>query len=436
MVEKRKKRSSKVTPKNWAIELERSLQDFIAGIGALEFSFPATQAAIGAAVEADLGQHLKSLSQAGISEELRSLGNALLNAVEHIEDPVKKKQKKKIRFQTNFSGDVGVLINYVNRVVSLSKAENLVVRSLLIALISEFDTFSGSLIRFLQSLKPHLFDFYNREIPFREIVAAGSLESLKDSLVTQEIENLLRCGHKERLKWIQGKTNTQIIEKLPSFSVFMEATQRRNLFVHTDGIISRQYLEVCKREEYISESSLRIGEKLEINQAYFFCASASVLEVGIMFAFYAVDNLNVIETNSSFATMRSVAWKLNQNHHSALATTLLEALVASKNMNKVQAKLLEKIKVDLAIAYSIGGNDQRMIEILSAKNGVRRSKIMEFYAAVLSKNYAIASRILPGLCASKKINLSVIEREPVFAGFCESEEYKTSSVKSVAKDRH
>lgn len=97
MVEKRKKRTSKVTPKNWAIELERSLQDFIAGIGALEFSFPATQAAIGAAVKADLGQHLKSLSQAGTSEELRSLGNTLLKAVEHIEDPVKKKQKK-IRF--------------------------------------------------------------------------------------------------------------------------------------------------------------------------------------------------------------------------------------------------------------------------------------------------------------------------------------------------
>ncbi len=426
-VEKKKKRTLKVTSKKRVIELERFLQDFIAGIGALEFSFPVTQAAIVASVKADLGQHQKSLSQAGTSEELRSLGNALLKAVEHIEDPVKKKQQKKIRFQTNFSGNIDILMKYVNRLVSLSKAEKLVVRSLLIALISEFDTFSGSLIRFLQLLKPHLFEFYNREIPFREIVAAGSLDFLKDSLVTQEIENLLRYGQKERLKWIQEKTNTQIIEKLPSFSVFMEATQRRNLFVHTDGIISRQYLEVCKREEYISKSSLRIGEKLEINQAYFFCASASVLEVGIMSAFYAVDNLNVIETNSFFATMRSVAWKLNQNHHSALTTTLLEALVASKNVNKVQAKLLEKIKVDLAIAYSIRGNDQKMIEILSAKNGARRSKIMEFYAAILSKNYDTASKILPALCATKRINLSLLEREPVFAAFCASEEYRTSS---------
>jgi hypothetical protein len=276
-------------------------------------------------------------------------------------------------------------------------------------------------------LKPHYFDFHNKEIQFREIAASGSLKSLEDSLVTQEIENLLRCGQKERLKWFQGKTNAQIIEKLPSFSVFMEATQRRNLFVHTDGKISRQYLEVCEREGYISERSLRIGEKLEINQAYFFCASASVLEVGIMSAFYAVDNLNVIETNSLFATMRSVAWKLNQNHHSALTTTLLEALVASKNINKVQVKLLEKIKVDLAIVYSIRGNDQKMIEILSAKNGARRSKIMEFYVAVLSKNYDTASKILPALCATKRIKLSLLEREPVFAAFCASEEYRISS---------
>lgn len=267
-------------------------------------------------------------------------------------------------------------------------------------------------------------------------MASGSLKSLEDSLVTQEIENLLRCGQKERLKWIQGKTNAQIIEKLPSFSVFMEATQRRNLFVHTDGKIARQYLEVCEREGYISERSWKIGEKLEINQAYFFCASASVLEVGIMSAFYAIDNLNVIETNSLFATMRGVAWKLNQIHHSALAATLLEALVASKNMNTVQPKLSEKIKIDLAVAFSMRGNDQKMIEILSTKNETRRSKIIEFYAAVLSKDYNCASKILPALCLSKKINLSVIEREPVFAGFCESEEYKTSSVKTVAKDRH
>jgi hypothetical protein len=430
-VEKKKKRTLKVTSKKRAIELEHSLKDFIARIGALEFSFPATQAALGAAVKADLGQHQKSLSQAGTPEELRSLASALLKAVEHVEDPDKKKQRKKVRFQANFSGDIAVLMKYLDRFLILSKAENLVVRSLLIALISEFDTFSGSLIRFLRSLKPHFFDFHNKEIPFREIAASGSLRSLEDFLVMQEIESLLRYGQKERLKWIQSKTSTQIIEKLPSFSVFMEATQRRNLFVHTDGMISSQYLEICKREGYISERPCRLGEKLEINQAYFFRASASVLEVGIMSAFYAVDSLNAIETNSLFTTMRSVACKLNHIHHSALAATLLEALVASKNINKVQTRLLEKIKIDLAIFYSTRGNDQKMIDILAAKNRARRSKIMEFYAAVLSKNYDKASKILPGLFATKKINFSVIEREPVFAAFCASEEYRTSLTKSA-----
>lgn len=94
-VEKKKKQTSKVTSKKRAIELEHSLQDFIARIEALEFSFPATKAAIGAAVKADLGQHQKSLSQVGTPEELRSLASALLKAVEHVEEPDEKNKKRK-----------------------------------------------------------------------------------------------------------------------------------------------------------------------------------------------------------------------------------------------------------------------------------------------------------------------------------------------------
>ena len=52
---------------------------------------------------------------------------------------------------------------------------------------------------------------------------------------------------------------------LPSFKDFIEISERRNLFVHTGGIVSEQYIEVCKKYGCIIEN--KVGDNLDVDHA-------------------------------------------------------------------------------------------------------------------------------------------------------------------------
>ena len=117
---------------------------------------------------------------------------------------------------------------------------------------------------------------------FSQLVAFESIEAARDAIVNEEAEALLRKSHSEQFSWLESTFGLKLREGLRQWSDFVELTERRNLFVHARGVVSRQYLDVCHRHQVRVGDELSLGKRLHVTPKYFARAHGCVLEIGVM----------------------------------------------------------------------------------------------------------------------------------------------------------
>jgi len=154
-------------------------------------------------------------------------------------------------------------------------------RSLFINLFSAFDKLSGNLLSVLYERKPVLFNSVNRDISLSEVLSLNSINELKNSILLDEIDSFRRKSYAEQFGDLESKFSINL-RKFDSWPLFVECSQRRNLLTHCDGIVSSQYIKICKENGYKNLKDIAIGDKLEIDDVYFHSACVLTLEVGVM----------------------------------------------------------------------------------------------------------------------------------------------------------
>lgn len=166
------------------------------------------------------------------------------------------------------------------RVKNTNIAQRIVPRSFIVSLISQFDTFIGHLVSELYKAKPELVSSSEKELSFKELSSFKDLDEAKDFIIKKEIESLLRKSHSDQISWLSSKFGVKIQPNKELWANFIEITERRNLFVHTDGKVSNQYLNVCKENGH--EVPEEIGEESELGvpQNYYESACDTFSEMG------------------------------------------------------------------------------------------------------------------------------------------------------------
>ena len=155
----------------------------------------------------------------------------------------------------------------MKRVQTASRATVLLPEIFVVALVSQYDAFLGGLVRALMKGRPEIVNATGRAIPFAQLVAFESVEAARDTIINEEVEALLRKSHSEGLR---------------QWPDFVELTERRNLFVHARGVVSRQYLDVCRRHQVVVSDEMNLGKRLHVSRDYFIRAHSCVLEIGVM----------------------------------------------------------------------------------------------------------------------------------------------------------
>jgi hypothetical protein len=216
---------------------------------------------------------LKSRSTDNLKKYAEQNGTVVENAANHTfraEVPISKIAKFR------------KLANELDR---YSTAASLFPKTMLVMLVSQFDDFIGQLVRGLFTIKPQVLNASEKNIAFADLVTFGSVEVARDFIVEKEVEGVLRSSHSEQFKWLESRLGIPLTKDLPAWSKFIEVTERRNLFAHTDGSISGQYLKVCESCGALNGNGPKRGEKLGCSPEYFFSACQAVLEVGLKLAY-------------------------------------------------------------------------------------------------------------------------------------------------------
>ncbi|MCR4348161.1 MAG: hypothetical protein NUV55_13315 [Sulfuricaulis sp.] len=263
--------------------------------------------------------------------------------------------------------------------------------SLFLGMFSAYDAFTGNLIAEIYRLKPELFNVINRNVPVSEILQFDSFEALKESVLHDEIENFRRKSYVEQFEDMEKvfDLNLKIFDRWPQF---VECAQRRNLLTHCDGIVSEQYLQVCKREGYVFSSQIQIGDKLKLGGEYFLPSCELLMEVGLKLGQTLWRKLFPDQINKADSHLIQVTYDSLQREKWKLAQVFGEFAISQKRFSN---DLNYKISIiDYAISLKFGGELESADSILKTVDWTAAIDEFKLAEAVLLHKYDFAAEIM------------------------------------------
>ena len=313
---------------------------------------------------------------------------------------------------------------HLNKELSnITIAERTLPRSFLVSLISQYDAFLGQLIHALFYVKPEVLNSSDRNLSFSDLVGFGSLEEAREYIIEKEIEVVLRKSHSEQFDWIEKRFNIELRKRLDIWSNFIEVTERRNLFVHTGGVVSSQYLKVCKNHGVEFEKTPDVGSTLEASPDYFLEAYRVIYEIGVKLAHVLWRKLEPKQRSQADYQLIEAGFELLHEEKYDLAKSILD-FSTSTLKQYFDEKTRRIFIVNRAQAYKWSGDEKKALEIMAEEDWSAVSDVFKLADAVIKNEYSRAAELMRRIGPEDE-NISVLSYRdwPLFKKFRETEEF-------------
>jgi len=266
----------------------------------------------------------------------------------------------------------------------------------LMGLVSQYDAFFGSLIRELTKSKPHIIMDSNRQFSAKEVFEYTDVEAFRTAVVEKEVEAVLRSSHEEQLSWLEKRSGVPLTNDLEILPSFIEICERRNLFAHTNGIVSEQYLFKCKSAEF--DTSSKIGDQLRADADYLYDASKIFLEMGIKLCqvLWRTSSKSAESDSLANQSLSDIGYGLIVHEEYALAASLL-SFGLSKPFRHPDSITKSMITVNLANAYKLSNNQEDADRVLNAVDWGPYQLHFQICVAAIRSDIDKFVELLPGV---------------------------------------
>lgn len=295
----------------------------------------------------------------------------------------------------------------------------------LVSLVSIYDVYLARLVRAMYRAKPEMLSGSNRQLTYTELSGFASLEDARDHILELEIDSLLRDSHTAQFEWLEGKLGIPLRKKLAAWPIFVEVTERRNLFVHTDGTVNAQYIAICKKAGAKLEEGCTTTTVLRVKPEYFSTACNAVAEIGVKLSQVIWRKLLPEDINSADSSLIDISYELLLQRNFDLAETILQ--FATKSPFKYAcAENGLYLKVNLAIALKAQSKSEQCSKILDDIDWSALSDLFRIAAASLREEFDEAAAIMRRIGPEGKPNKAAYQDWPLFHWFRKSEQFKAA----------
>ncbi len=135
--------------------------------------------------------------------------------------------------------------------------------SLLMILVGELEVFINFLARACFEVNPGALEQGDKSFKWSEIAGLETIDDVRDLLVDQTIDNLLRGSMIDWIKFFENRFHLAEVKAARTFES-LEAVQRRHCVVHNGGTASQQYLDHL--DQFPLDVS--VGDPLPVDSAY------------------------------------------------------------------------------------------------------------------------------------------------------------------------
>jgi len=337
---------------------------------------------------------------------------------------VKKSEDGKDRIVVA-SHELPKFLGITKKLTRLALAQDILPRSFIVSLISQFDALIGRLIRNVFHINPELLNSSERLLSLGQLLEFQSIENAKEHIIEKEIETVLRKSHAEQFEWLEKKLDIPLRVNLPVWPTFIEVTERRNLFVHTDGKVSSQYLTVCKQHGVKLPPDRCVGIELAVTPEYFADASSCIFEIGVKLSQVMWRKLQPQESERADSLLVNICYELLTEEKFELAKVLLDfsMIPVMKHPDEVIRRMLV---INRAQAYKWSGDQEAVGRILAAEDWSAARDDFRLADAVMRNDFESASKIMTKIGNKGDVSKSDYKEWPLFREFRESEEFQTS----------
>ena len=320
--------------------------------------------------------------------------------------------------------------NTITKEVKTSKtAHSILPRNFIVSLVSQYDAYLGELYRALFQVQPELAFLLEKEFTFQEIIKYNDLDELKEFVIEKDVENLLRKSHYEQLTTLEKriakhtKKEFTLTNKLKVLPTFIEVTERRNLFVHCNGLISRNYIENCQKHKVKDVENFEIGTELEVEPEYFNEAFIAIFEVGVKLGQVLWRKFLPTEIENADINLNNLCFDLIVSGYYGLALTLLK-FCTEEIPNKSSDKLRKTMIINKALASYLNGDKPTCNKILKSEDwsvGLH----FQLAVAVLKEESEKATKLMLKIGPDDEdLTASNYQEWPLFKIFRETQEFK------------
>ncbi len=303
-------------------------------------------------------------------------------------------------------------------------ALKLMPRNCVTSLVSQYDSFLGRIIRFIYSIKPQILNASEKTISYTDLIQFSSIETAKEYIIEKEVETIIRKSHADQFSWLKEKLGTPFNKDLKCWPIFIELTERRNLFVHCDGKVSSQYIKVCSEHKSNIPEDLNVGDQLAVSPKYFEEAYRCIYEIGVKLAHVIWRRLSPDYMDRSDENINDICFGLIEKGEYDLAIKILDYFTQEhiKHSNDVYKRMLI---INRAQAYKWSKENDTCIKVLENIDWSACGDSFKIGVAVLKENYDEAYSLMRKLKNDNTFLKSFYKDWPLFKEFRKQENFSS-----------
>lgn len=108
-------------------------------------------------------------------------------------------------------------------------------KSFIVAAVTECEQLFASVTKLTREKRAEILNSIDEKPTYAEVMGFPSTTPLEENLTQKVVENVLRHSHTDQFEWLAKGLGIALTKGLGEWSIFIELTERRNLFAHGRG---------------------------------------------------------------------------------------------------------------------------------------------------------------------------------------------------------
>lgn len=305
-------------------------------------------------------------------------------------------------------------------ITSIEGAKNLP-EVMVIGLVSAYDAFLSQLLRVVLNKHEEIVLTSEKAIKFSELKEFSSIEEARASLIDREIESVIRDSHQAQFAWMEAKLSVPLRSGLDSWPRFVELCERRNLLTHTGGVVTAQYLSVCKAHG-VDVSDLKIGSRLIVNPQYYSQAVDTICEIGVKLCHVFWRKFAKEDRDQADGALLDLGFNLIFNRSYKTAEQIL-AFGTRTLKNHSNDSVRRMMVINLANAIRLQKREPEAKKILDGEDWSASSLELKIGVSAVSSNVAETVALMKTIGPNSRPTAEDYRSWPVFRGMRTNKEF-------------